>query len=663
MSRRKARQTWDHRVFVGDFETTVYEGQVSTEVWASAIVELNTEDVKVHHRISDTWEYLLSLGDPESHQEIIVYYHNLKFDGQFWLTYLLQEGYHEAWNETEGFLKDKYLNDGDMTYVISDMGAWYRIRIKVNSRLLIDIRDSLKLMPTSVKALGKGFRTKHQKLDMEYTGLRYAGCDISPEELEYIKNDVLVVKEALEVMFSEGHDKLTIGSCALTEYKETINDMNPRLYQKLFPNLYDIQLDNSLHNYGSETVDEWIRKSYHGGWTYVVEGKASQVKHNGIVADVNSLYPSVMSSESGGYYPVGKPYITPGWFYEHPDYDSSYHFYFIRFRCGFTLKKGYLPFVQIKHNPLYKGNEMLKDSRLLIEGELVTEYWLGEDYYNTDETELTMSEVDWRRFQEFYEIRNLKVLDCIFFRKYKGIFDAYINKYRKMKMENKGAKRQIAKLFLNNLYGKFATSNESSYKKAELLDNGALHFQTYKAYDKRPGFIAIGSAITSYARDFTIRAAQKNYHGDEQPGFIYADTDSIHCDLSEEDLIDVPVHESAFCHWKIENHWDDAIFVRQKTYIEHVILEDGEPCEPFFEVKCAGMGGRCKELLAASLEGRHINTKNPEEEKFISIKRTLTDFHEGLTVPSKLVPRNIPGGILLVDTTFTLTGAKYISRF
>ena len=34
-----------YRYFVGDFETTVYKGQVNTEVWASAAVELFTEDV------------------------------------------------------------------------------------------------------------------------------------------------------------------------------------------------------------------------------------------------------------------------------------------------------------------------------------------------------------------------------------------------------------------------------------------------------------------------------------------------------------------------------------------------------------------------------------------------------------------------------------------
>ena len=54
-------KTRKYRYFVGDFETTVYEGQVNTEVWASACVELFTEDVKIFHSIGEQFEYFLSL--------------------------------------------------------------------------------------------------------------------------------------------------------------------------------------------------------------------------------------------------------------------------------------------------------------------------------------------------------------------------------------------------------------------------------------------------------------------------------------------------------------------------------------------------------------------------------------------------------------------------
>ena len=184
------------RYFVGDFETTVYEGQEDTEVWASAVVELFSEDVKVHHSIDETFNYFKSLNS-----NIVCYYHNLKFDGSFWLSYLLIDaGMAQAIDTDETGVqrcqKNKSMKSNTVSYSISGMGQWYRITVKVNNHT-IEFRDSLKLLPFSVKRIGQSFGTKHKKLDMEYEGFRYAGCTITDAEREYIANDVLVVKEAL----------------------------------------------------------------------------------------------------------------------------------------------------------------------------------------------------------------------------------------------------------------------------------------------------------------------------------------------------------------------------------------------------------------------------------------------------------------------------------
>ena len=61
-----------------------------------------------------------------------------------------------------------------------------------------------------------------------------------------------------------------------------------------------------------------------------------------------------------------------------------------------------------------------------------------------------------------------------------------------IKQNFKGSERELAKLFLNNLYGKMATN-------------------------------------TNYTRNFTIRAGQKNFFGLNKKGFVCADTDSIYC--------------------------------------------------------------------------------------------------------------------------------------
>ena len=256
---------------MGDFETTVYKGQVNTEVWASAVVEFKTEDVKIFHSIGETFDYLVSLDS-----DIIIYYHNLKFDGAFWLSYLMvdlawQPAAHvpkpnESTSEFEWILM-KNMRNKTYTYSISDMGQWYRIVIKVNDRY-IEIRDSLKLLPFKVSRIGKSFATKHKKLEMEYKGFRYAGCEITPEEQQYIANDVLVVKEAMEIMFEEGHKKLTIGSCCLAEYKLLLGKP---LYNEYFPNLYEIPIDQSI--YGVPNAGEYIRKSYRGGWCDLAKGK------------------------------------------------------------------------------------------------------------------------------------------------------------------------------------------------------------------------------------------------------------------------------------------------------------------------------------------------------------------------------------------------------
>lgn len=62
---------------------------------------------------------------------------------------------------------------------------------------------------------------------------------------------------------------------------------------------------------------------------------------------------------------------------------------------------------------------------------------------------------------------------------------------------------------MNNLYGKLAASDDSSFKIAYIKDNGSIGFKPIKENKKQPGYIPCGSAITSYARNFTIRAAQK----------------------------------------------------------------------------------------------------------------------------------------------------------
>ena len=644
-----------YRHFVCDFETTVYSGQVATEVWASASVEIGTEDVKIFHSIGEQFEYFLSLKS-----NIIGYYHNLKFDGAFWISYLLTElKMKQAYTKLneEGdveFEKDRFMENNTFKYSISDKGMWYTIIIKKNNKY-IEFRDSLKLLPFSVKRIGEAFKTKHRKLEMEYEGFRYAGCTITDKEKEYISNDVLVIKEALEFMFNQGHTKLTIGSCCLAEYKTLVGEEN---YKTLFPDMYEIVIDQPPNSKGDyyNTAGDWIRKSYKGGWCYLVKSKAGKRIENGLTADVNSLYPSMMSRESGNRYPIGLPTFWTG-NYIPEEAKDPHKYFFIRVKTRFYIKEGKLPFIQIKGNIHYRGTEALESSDVYSkENDMYLAYYTDCDG-NTHDTrvELTLTVTDYILFREHYHVIDFEIIDGCYFDTAIGLFDEYIEKYKKLKLESKGAMRELAKLFLNNLYGKMASSTDSSFKVAYEKEDGSIGFYTVEAKDKKAGYIPVGSAITSYARNFTIRTAQANYHGNGR-GFIYADTDSIHCDLTPEELINVPVHDKNFCCWKLESCWDFAIFVRQKTYIEHIVKENLVDIEnPYYNIKCAGMPDRCKNLFLWSMTEKPAEETFSEDEiNFLKKKRTLSDFKVGLKVPSKLMPKRIKGGVLLVPTTYEM---------
>ena len=651
------------KVLVGDFETTVYEGQEFTEVWASAVVELFTEDVQILHSIDDTFDYLTSLKE-----NVTIYYHNLSFDCSFWLDYLLtKKRFTQAvMNEdTEPeFYLTKYMPNNSFKYLISEIGEWYTITIKTNGQV-IEIKDSLKLLPFSVKRMGDSFKTKHRKLDMTYVGKRYAGCEITEQEQEYIKNDVLVVKECLEIMYQQGHSKLTIGACCLSEYKSTLL-MGSLDYKMFFPNLYEIPLDNE--EYGCDNAGEYVRKSYRGGWCYVAKGKERKIHENGITLDVNSLYPSMMSSESGNYFPVGKPTFWKG-NYIPDEVNIGHKYFFIRISTKFKIKKNKLPFVQIKNTFLRNGREMLETSDFYNHkrNEYLNKYILDDGTVIDSRCTITMTMTDYKLFLEHYDVTEFEILDGCYFQAEIGLFDEYINKWKKIKQESTGAIRELAKLFLNNLYGKMATYIDSSFKLAYIKENGVVGFKTVKEYNKKAGYIPIGSAITSYARNFTIRAAQKNYYGKDKKGFIYADTDSIHCDIPLEQVKGVKIDPKEFCCWKCESEWDKGWFVRAKTYIENIVVEDGKEIKPWLNIKCAGMSAKCKELLRMSIQqdtnedGNTEGAQKMEREgistkdlAFIETKREIQDFDIGLCIHGKLVPKRIKGGIVLEETTFEL---------
>ena len=153
---------------------------------------------------------------------------------------------------------------------------------------------------------------------------------------------------------------------------------------------------------------------------------------SGISFDVNSLYPSVMYDSL---LPFGEPFFYQGKYKD----DIIYPLYIQRITCSFKLKEGKIPTIQIKHRQ-FIDNEYLTSS-------------------NDEIVALTLTNIDLKLFLEQYEVEDLVYISGWKFKAMHGLFKEYIDKWIGIKNEstisgNKGM-RQIAKIQLNSLYGKF----------------------------------------------------------------------------------------------------------------------------------------------------------------------------------------------------------------
>ena len=652
------------KIYVADFETTVDEEpdkQKETEVWGFGIAELWDEfdNVYVGNSIEKFIEYLTI----QKEKHIIVYFVNLKFDGTFLMSYFINHGFKTAFDEAnKAFVKNKDLNDRDMTYTITDLGIWYGITVKIGKKI-IEFRDLLKLLPFSVKKLGEAFDCKHRKLEIKYTGNMCANGEITPEQEAYITNDILVPKEALEKFLSEMDYKknppITLGQAAMREYKKIWSFGDWDTY---FPNLAEIPLN--VDKFLAKNADAYCRKAYGGGWCYADERFTGRENGHTKVYDANSLFASVMHSSNkkpiGNKFPVGQPHFFED-FQTLVDHNKDSYYYFVQFRCKFQLKNGYLPFVQIKNDFNYRSNENLATSSRDRYG-----------YYRPElRPTMLMNETTFKMFIECYKITDFEFLNGCWFHVEHGIFDTYIDHFKKMKIEadrqNNIVRRTLAKNFLCILYGKFGTSPENGFfvcNKADQEEDD-VYYHIAEGEDKPPIFVPIASAITSYARQFTIRAAILNER--KYPKcFRYSDTDSLHLCLPKgAEPVGIVIDQEEFSCWKLEAEYEHSLFVRQKTYIEW--SDSAKKVEDrTYNVKASGLPERGKDLFVASIIGKkedldgilEINDERYdltfEEAMFIQEPRTPKDFVQGLKIPGKLKPKKIKGGCVLVNDNFTI---------
>lgn len=587
-------------VYTADFETTTAEiSEEETRVWLYAYCNIEKWDgnhviigFTIEDFINDLEHYFKS-GDS-------IWFHNLKFDGNFILCELLKQGYHHVENVKKTGYKKCFSS------LISDAGTWYQITVKYYSKT-ITIKNSACLLSMSVKAIGESFKTKKRKQDMDYNEAHLNWWEVTEEDKEYIRADVQIMAEVMNILINEfGLEKLTAGANAMNDYIDRLG--GNKVFRQWFPKI-------------GKDIDEFLRPGYKGGWCYMKPRSNPRCTEQGTTYDVNSLYPSVMHSNSGNYYPYGLPEYYEGKYV----YDENYPLWVARVKISFSIKDKKFPCIQIKKSFMYNEHE-----------------WQEE----IDEpVELVITSVDWELIKECYNIDSIQWIDGYKFRSVLGPFDKFINYWYEIKKTSKGAKKQLAKLMLNSFYGKFATRLTGCSRLPYLDEDGVLHFKASEEEEHTAYYLPVGMFVTAYARKFTITAANDNFDR-----FCYADTDSIHI-LGWEPAKGITIDKNELLCWKDESYWDDAVFVRQKTYMEHGSEE--KDAEKEWSIRCAGMPDNLRYGYYYDDKGRRIRDKNGDPIKFVNIKPE--DFKIGLSFEKgKLKQKSVKGGVLLIDGPFQI---------
>lgn len=339
--------------------------------------------------------------------------------------------------------------------------------------------------------------------------------------------------KAIQVMLNEGHTSFTIGANAFHAWKESYfktgtKASNNAKYRTVFP--FEIE------------VDEFCRPSYIGGLTYLNEKYANRkTKLAGKSYDINSMYPNQMYNRR---LPSGKGNKFSS-LAEVPE--NALYIAKCVVSAGTKVQKGKIPF--------------LKPSNFIVpvnDNSLITEF--------TKRAYFTLTSIDIELFNNTYDTE-ITVLEGYWFEDAPAdLFHAYIDKYMALKQKNNEDEglRLLAKLFLNNVYGKFGTKIKCFDYERNIAENGDVQYTHFrKPYNRinEETYLPMASFITSYAREQLLTVANAHYED-----VIYMDTDSIK--LTNGAVLDASlIHETELGKWSFEYEFTNSLFIKTKTYM------------------------------------------------------------------------------------------------
>lgn len=550
------------------------------------------DEVIYHRTIGDWFDWL------EAKQtNLIVYFHNLRFDGEFILHYLCTNSFIPI---EKGKNKD-YKDDNTFTMLIDGKtNTIYKIQVRfAETKRTITFKCSYRLLLSSVSALGRTLGSYIKgNIDYDKYYKPFDSLDLVPDDLKkYLDNDIHIVRKCLvELGNNLNADlRLTLGSSAFSMTQWFLG------YYK-FNKLFGTKSKKGKNNQTYFNVDDYknMMGGYRGGITVGYEKYSGVTLYNVTCVDVNSMYPSIMEKKElpHGIYTNIKP------------------------------RKNYVTLYKISVSG-YRHDKDLPNLWYNKRGSKYQEKIENEIWWVTD--------FELETIKKSYTFTQERIMETYYWES-KIIFNEVIGIWKEKKQTaiNK-VERNIWKTLLNSLYGKFGENPERKNKRlvecsddvkgVTYGDNGNYTMESFSSSGDKCNFLPIAIFVTAYARTILMEAMYEN-----KDNFLYADTDSLWLSGKSKGLT---IDETEFGAWKIEHKTIRWKFLRHKMYI----YECGRDCpcgDIGIKVRCSGMNAKTKE-------------------KFRTGELSWDDFKIGGSWDKgKTVAVKISGGVYLKDVPFSI---------
>ena len=450
-----------------------------------------------------TWDELMSFLHNVSNwlelnesNRLVIYVHNLGYEFQFMRKYF---------NWVNIFSIDE------------------RKPIKALCDLGIEFRDSYILSGYSLANTAKNLvKHKIKKLvgDLDYSLIRHTKTPLTEIELEYCKNDILIILAYINEQIEQYSDITKIPLTNTGRVRSYVRNncyydhtshkkSNKGKYSRYRKIMLDLTIDKGSY--------KQLKTAFMGGFTHSNPNLTGVTLENVGSIDLTSSYPSVMCAEM---YPMSRPkFLKPKSYADLKDLMKKYCIVLDVKYVGLKNTLGYESYISESKCRNLKG-AVINNGRV----------------YEADSLEITLTDIDINIIEKVYSWEQIAISNVRgFLKNYlpKPIIESILNLYQDKTtlkgVEGKEVEYLLSKGMLNSVYGMSVTDivkDTAIYTDEDNWDFEAVDvddvISKYNDSKNRFLYYAWGIWVTAYARRNLwtgILAVGEDY--------VYSDTDSI----------------------------------------------------------------------------------------------------------------------------------------